>query len=46
LGGASFYRNRVKTYLKQGLSQQEAESKGFIDFQDIAARIKVKTEQD
>ena len=36
LGGASFYRNRVKTYLKQGLSQQDAESKAFIDFQDIA----------
>jgi hypothetical protein len=36
LGGASFYRNRVKTYLKQGLSQQDAESKAFIDFQDVA----------
>ncbi len=36
LGGASFYRNRVKTYLKQGLSQQDADSKAFIDFQDIA----------
>ena len=36
LGGASFYRNRVNTYIKQGLSQQDAESKAFIDFQDIA----------
>ena len=35
-GGATFYRNRIKTYLKQGLSQQEAESKAFIDFQEIA----------
>ena len=35
-GGATFYRNRIKTYLKQGLSQKEAESKAFIDFQEIA----------
>ena len=35
-GGATFYRNRIKTYLKQGFSQQEAESKAFIDFQEIA----------
>tara|TARA_R100001594_G_scaffold39289_5_gene70790 strand:- start:602 stop:8140 length:7539 start_codon:yes stop_codon:yes gene_type:complete len=33
-GGATFYRNRVKTYIKQGLSQQEAESKAFLDFQE------------
>jgi len=36
LGGASFYRNRVNTYLKQGLSQKEAEAKAFTDFQDIS----------
>ena len=35
-GGATFYRNRIKTYLKQGLSQKEAEAKAFIDFQEIA----------
>ena len=35
-GGATFYRNRVNTYIKQGLSQKEAESKAFIDFQAIA----------
>ena len=35
-GGASFYRNRVKTYLKQGLSQKEAQAKAFDDFQEIA----------
>jgi len=34
-GGASYYRNRINTYLKQGLSQKEAESKAFTDFQDI-----------
>mgnify|MGYP000710306936 CR=1 FL=1 len=35
-GGALMYRNRVKSYLKQGLSQSEAESKAFNDFQEIS----------
>jgi hypothetical protein len=34
-GGASFYRNRINTYLKKGLSQKEAEAKAFTDFQNI-----------
>ena len=34
-GGAAFYRNRVNTYLKQGMSIKEAESKAFTDFQNI-----------
>ena len=33
-GGASFYRNRVKTYVKQGMSKAEAEAKAFLDFQE------------
>ena len=36
LGGASFLRNRINTYLKQGLSQKEAESKAWNDFTEIA----------
>jgi len=35
-GGATFYRNRINTYLKQGMTQKEAESKAFIDFQVLA----------
>jgi hypothetical protein len=35
-GGATFYRNRIKTYKKQGLEQAEAEAKAFTDFQEIA----------
>ena len=35
IGGATFYRNRVNKYVKDGLSQKEAESKAFTDFQDI-----------
>ena len=36
LGGATMYRNRVKTYLKQNMSQKEAETKAFNDFQEIS----------
>jgi hypothetical protein len=35
-GGAMFYRNRVNTYLKQGLNKKQAEEKAFLDFQEIS----------
>ena len=35
-GGATFYRNRINTYLEQGMTKEEAESKAFIDFQVLA----------
>ena len=35
-GGATFYRNRVNTYLKQGMSRSDAEKMAFDDFQEIA----------
>ena len=31
-GGATFYRNRVNTYLKQGMTQEQAEARAFRDF--------------
>jgi hypothetical protein len=34
-GGATFYRNRVKSYIKNGLSEKEAQEKAFIDFREI-----------
>ena len=34
-GGATFYRNRIKSYIKKGLSEKEAEEKAFIDFREI-----------
>ena len=34
-GGATYYRNRINTYLKEGLSKKEAEEKAWTDFQDI-----------
>jgi hypothetical protein len=35
-GGATFYRNRINTYKKQGLSDQQAQEKAFNDFREIA----------
>jgi hypothetical protein len=36
LGGASFYRNRIKTYEKQGLETKEAEAKAMQDWVEIS----------
>ena len=35
-GGATMYRNRVNTYLKEGLSKKEAESRAFEDMMEVA----------
>ena len=35
-GGATFYRNRVNTYIKQGMDPKLAEEKAFEDFRQIA----------
>ena len=34
-GGATFYRNRVSSLMKQGLTQQEAETRAMQDFQEL-----------
>lgn len=34
-GGATFYRNRAKTYEKQGWNLEEAEAKAFEDFSEL-----------
>jgi hypothetical protein len=36
IGGASFYRNRLNTYKKQGLSEEQAKEKAMLDFQETA----------
>ena len=33
-GGATFYRNRVNKYVKEGLSKKDAEAQAFLDFQE------------
>ena len=35
-GGATFYRNRIKKYLKEGMDQKLAEEKAFDDFRALA----------
>jgi hypothetical protein len=35
-GGAPFYRNRVKSYLKEGLTEQEAEDAAWSDFTKVS----------
>jgi hypothetical protein len=35
-GGAPFYRNRINSYLEEGLTEQEAESKAWKDFSKIS----------
>tara|TARA_Y100001972_G_C7637475_1_gene320164 strand:- start:449 stop:1714 length:1266 start_codon:yes stop_codon:yes gene_type:complete len=37
-GGATFYRNRLGKYLKEGMDQQAAEKKAFQDFREITER--------
>lgn len=34
-GGATFYRNRINTYMKQGMSVEDAEAKAFIEFKEL-----------
>ena len=35
-GGSTFYRNRIKKYVKEGMDQKLAEEKAFEDFKDVA----------
>ena len=35
-GGATFYRNRINTYIKQGMTIEEAEAKAFFEFKELA----------
>ena len=36
MGGAGFYRNRTAKYVKEGLSQAEAEKRAFADMQETS----------
>ena len=46
MGGSTFYRNRVKKYLKEGKSQKDAESQAFLDFQEIAEETQQSSRPD
>lgn len=45
-GGASFYRNRINKYKKDGLSDQEAKDKAFLDFQEITEETQQSSRED
>ena len=45
-GGAAMYRNRVNTYKKQGLSEQEAEQKAFADFRELTEEAQQSSRPD
>jgi hypothetical protein len=34
-GGATFYRNRINKYIKEGMTPGQAQEKAFLDFQEI-----------
>jgi len=35
-GGATMYRNRVNTYIKQGMSKKDAKAQAWLDFSEVA----------
>ena len=45
-GGASFYRNRINKYIKEGKSESQAQKLAFLDFQEIAEETQQSTRQD
>jgi predicted kinase len=45
-GGATYYRNRIKMYEKQGLSAKEAEAKAWTDFQKLSERTQQSSRPD
>ena len=45
-GGATFYRNRLNTYLKQGMSEAKAKEQAMLDFQEIAEETQQSSRED
>jgi hypothetical protein len=45
-GGATYYRNRIKMYEKQGMKTKEAEKQAFLDFQVLAERTQQSSRAD
>lgn len=45
-GGAPFFRNRTKTYQKEGFSLEEAEQKAFGDMRELAEESQQSSRQD
>ena len=45
-GGASFYRNRLNKYKKEGMSNKEAHDQAMLDFQEIAEETQQSSRED
>jgi len=45
-GGATFYRNRIKKYIKEGMSEAKAKEQAFLDFQEIAEETQQSSRPD
>jgi|11_taG_2_1085331.scaffolds.fasta_scaffold01611_2 hypothetical protein len=45
-GGASMFRNRTKSYMKNGFSQEEAELQAFRDFQELTEEAQQSSRPD
>ena len=45
-GGATFFRNRVNSYIKDGMSKTEAEQKAFLDFREISEEAQQSSRPD
>ena len=46
LGGASFYRNRYKKYIKEGMSAKQANEQAMLDFQEVAEETQQSSRED
>ena len=46
LGGASFYRNRTNSYIKDGMSKKDAEARAWVDFQELTQKTQQSSRED
>ena len=45
-GGATYYRNAIRKYMKEGMTKAEAEKQAWLDFQEIAERTQQSNRAD
>ena len=45
-GGATFFRNRYNTYVKEGATPEQAQEQAFLDFQEIAEETQQSSRPD
>jgi hypothetical protein len=46
MGGSTFYRNRIKKYIKDGMSETKAKEQAWLDFQEIAEETQQSSRPD